>query len=105
MWSRWSRDIKAELLWMKRNFVRRWQLDTPTGIMGMLVIISALLLFVVIGSGIARIFRSFVPWVSGTRVEEIYWYSISFGLKTSFLFIILSASLIIFFLRKFSERH
>ena len=105
MWSKWMRDLNVEFQWLKRNLVRRWKLDTPTGVMGILVIISALLLFTVIGSGIARIFRSLVPWVSGSRVEEIYWYSISFGIKVSFLFIIFSASLIVFFLHKFSERH
>lgn len=105
MFNQWTRELKLEFLWMKRNLVRRWQLDTPTGIMGMLVVISALSLFVVIGSGIARIFRSLVPWVSGSRVEEIYWYSISFGIKTSLLFVIFSASLIIFFLHKISGRN
>lgn len=105
MWNKWTRSLFVEFQWMKRNLVRRWKLDTPTGVMGMLVIISALLLFIVIGSGIARIFRSLVPWVTGSRVGEIYWYSISFGIKASFLFIIFSASLIVFFLHKFSERH
>ena len=104
MWGRWSRDLSVELHWMKRNFIRRWRLDTPTGIMGILTLISGLLLFVVIGSGISQIFRSFVPWVSGSRVGEVYWQSIGFGIKTSLIFLIFSGSLIIFFVLKLSGR-
>lgn len=104
MWSRWTREFYIQFQWMKRDIVRRWKLDTPTGVAGILVILSAILLFIVIGSGIARIFRSFVPWVSGSRAGEIYWYSISFGIKASFLFIVFSVSLIILLLHKFSKR-
>ena len=104
MRSKWSRDFNVKFQWMKRDLMRHLKLDTPTGFAGILVIISSLLLFVVIASGIARIFRSFVPWVSGSRTGEIYWYSIGFGIKTSFLFIILVISLIVFLLHKFSER-
>lgn len=104
MWRRWISDLSVELHWMKRDIIRRWRLDTSTGVMGILTLISGLLLFIVIGDGIAHIFRSFVPLVSGSRVEEIYWQSIGFGIKTSFIFMIFSGSLIIFFLLKFSER-
>ena len=65
MWRRWIRILNIELQWMKRDIIRRWRLDTPIGVMGILVLISAALLFVVIGAGFAHIFRSFVPWVSG----------------------------------------
>ena len=104
MWGRWIKDLSVELYWLRRNIIRRWRLDTPTGIMGMLTLISGLLLFVVIGNGISQIFRSFVPWVSGSRVGEVYWQSIGFGIKTSFIFLIFSGSLIIFFLLKLSGR-
>jgi len=104
MWVRWIRDLSAELHWMRRNIIRRWRLDTPTGVMGILTLISGLLLFVVIGNGISQIFRSFVPWVSGSRVGEVYWQSIGFGIKTSFIFLVFSGSLIIFFLLKLSGR-
>jgi hypothetical protein len=89
---------------MRRNIIRRWRLDTPTGVMGILTLISGVFLFVVIGNGISQIFRSFVPWVSGSRVGEVYWQSIGFGIKTSFIFLIFSGSLIIFFLLKLSGR-
>ena len=104
MWGRWIRNLNIELHWMKRNIIRRWQLDTPTGVMGILTLISGLLLFVIIGNGMSLIFRSFVPWVSGSRVGEVYWQSIAFGIKTSFLFLIFIGSLIIFFLLKSSGR-
>ncbi|KGP75968.1 hypothetical protein JT05_07400 [Desulfosporosinus sp. Tol-M] len=104
MWGRWIRDLSVELHWMGRNIIRRWRLDTPTGVMGILTLISGVFLFVVIGNGISQIFRSFVPWVSGSRVGEVYWQSIGFGIKTSLIFLIFSGSLIIFFLLKLSGR-
>jgi len=104
MWGRWIRDLSVELYWMRRNIIRRWRLDTPTGVMGILTLISGILLFVVIGNGVSKIFRAFVPWVSGSRVGEVYWQSIGFGIKTSFIFLIFSGSLIIYFVLKLSGR-
>jgi len=105
MWRKWIRNLSVEFYWMRRNIVRRWRLDTPTGVMSILILISGLLLFVVIGNGVSQIFRAFVPWVSGSRVGEVYWQSIGFGIKTSFIFIIFSGSIIIFFLLKLFRRH
>jgi len=104
MWYRWIRVLSIELQWMKRDIIRHWRLDTPTGVMGILLLISAVLFFVVIGGGFAYIFRSFVPWVSGSRVGEVYWYSLGFGIKASFLFLLFIGSLIMFFLLKLSDR-
>ena len=104
MWRRWLRELSLELSWKKRNVIRRWKLDTPVVIMGIVTGISALLLLIVIGSGVSQIFRAFLPWVSGARVGEVYWQSIGFGIKTSFLFLVFSASLVIFFILKFSGR-
>lgn len=104
MWRRLIRDLSVELNWMRRNIIRRWRLDTPTGVVGILTLISGLLLFVVIGNGISQIFRSFVPWVSGSRVGEVYWQSIGFGIKTSFIFLIFSGSLITYLLLKLGKR-
>lgn len=104
MWRKWSRMISFELELMKRDIIRRWRLDTPTGVMGILLLVSFLLLFVVIGGGFAYIFRLFVPWVSGARIGEVYWYSIGFGIKTSFLFLLFIGSLVMFFLLKTGER-
>lgn len=104
MWERWIQDLRIELHWMRRKIIRRWRLDTPTRVMGILTLISALLLFIVIGIGISEIFRSFVPWVSGARVGEVYWQSIGFGIKTSFIFLIFCSSFITFFLLKLFGR-
>lgn len=104
MWRRWIRIFSIELQWMKRDIIRRWRLDTPIGLMGILLLISSVLLFVVIGGGFAYIFRSFVPWVSGSRVGEVYWYSLAFGIKASFLFLLFIGSLIMIFLLKLAER-
>lgn len=105
MWRRWIRDLSIELHWMRRNIIRRWRLDTPAVLMGIITLISGLVLFIVIGNGISQIFRSFVPWVSGSRVGEVYWQSIGFGIKTSFIFLCFIASLITFILLKLSRRH
>jgi len=104
MWRRLISDLSVELHWMKRDIIRRWRLDSSIGVMGILTLVSGLLLFIVIGDGIAHIFRAFVPLVSGSRVGEVYWQSIGFGIKASFIFLIFSSSLIFLLLLKFSER-
>lgn len=104
MWKRWIRELSLELHWTRRNIIRRLRLDTPIGIMGIVTVISALLLFVALVNGMSQIFRAFLPWVSGSRVGEVYWQSIGFGITTSFLFLIFSGSLIIYFVLKFYGR-
>jgi len=104
MWRRWIRDLSLEFHWAKRDIIRRWRMDTPAGTVGILTLISGLLLLVVIGDGIAHAFRAFIPWISGSRVGEVYWQSIGFGMKTSFMFLLFSGSLILFIVLKFSER-
>lgn len=104
MWRRWIRDLGIELHWAKRDIIRRWNLDTPAGTVGILTLISGLLLLIVLGNGIAHAFRSFIPWVSGSRVGEVYWQSVGFGIKTSFTFLLFCGLLMLFILLKFSER-
>ena len=104
MYRRWIRDLSVELYRMRRNIICRVRTDTRIVFMGILTLISGLVLFGIIVNGIAYIFRSSVPWVYGTRVGEIYWQSIGFGIKASFIFLIFSGSLIIFFLLKFQGR-
>jgi len=105
MWRRWIRALNIELYWAKRDIIRRWRLVTPVGIVGILTLISGLLLLAVIGDTIAHAFRMVIPWVSGSRVGEVYWQSIGLGMKMSFMFLLFSGSLIIFILLKFSERN
>lgn len=104
MWRRWFRDLRVEWHWLKRDMIRRWSLDTPVGIMGILTIISGLLFIIIVGDGVAHIFRSFVPWLSGSRVSEIYWKSLGFGFKISSMLLLFSGSLILYFLLKYSNR-
>ena len=104
MWKRWNRELCLQLHWTRRDIIRRLRLDTPTGIMRVVTGISALLLFIALANGMSQIFRAFLPWVSGSRVGEVYWQSIGFGITTSFLFLIFSGSLIIYFVLKFSGR-
>lgn len=104
MWRRWLKDIKVEWHWIKRDMIRHWSLDTPVGIMGILTIISGLLFIIIVSDAVAHIFRSFVPWLSGSGVSYIYWKSLGFGLKISIVFLMFSGSLILYFLLKYSSR-
>jgi hypothetical protein len=104
MWRRWLRDVGIEWHWIKRDMIRRWSLDTPVGIMGILIIISGVLFIIIVGDAVAHVFRSFIPWLSGSSVSEIYWKSLAFGLKVSSVFLLFSGSLIIYFLLKYSNR-
>lgn len=104
MRGRWTDTLKIEFHWWKRDVIRRWRLDTPIGMSGILVIVSGILLLIVLGNGAAHIFRFFVPWVSGSRIGDIYWQSIGFGIKASIIFILFCTSLIAFIAFKFSER-
>lgn len=104
MWRKWLRDIEVEWHWLKRDLVRRWGLDTPVGIVGILAVISGLLFIIIVGEAVANIFRSMLPWLSGTRVSEIYWESLGLGFKISSLFLLFSGSLILFVLLKYFNR-
>lgn len=95
MLNRIVRELRIELYWMKKELTRRWRLDTPIGIVGVITVLSGLGLFFLIGQGIAKVFRGAIPWVTGTSVGTIYWSSIGFALKASFMFLLFSASLII----------
>lgn len=104
MWQKWLRDLRVQFHWIKIDIIRRWRLDTSAGTMGIITLILGVVLLAVIGDGIAKIFQSFIPWVAGSRVGEVYWQSIGLGIKTSFSFLLFSVSLIIFLYIKFSER-
>lgn len=104
MWRRWIRDLEVEFYWIKRDLFRRWHLDTPLGIVGILALISGILLLIIMGEGIAHVFRSYIPWVAGSRAGALYWESIGFGFKASIIFLMFSGSLILFFMLKFFDR-
>ena len=104
MWRRWIIDLSIKLYWMRRDMIHQWRLDTPSGTVGILTLISGILLLIGIGDAIAHAFRAVIPWVSGSRLGEVYWQSIGFGIKTSFLLLLFIASLVLYILLKLSER-
>lgn len=104
MLRRWFRTLDVKLYRMRRNIFRSWRVDMLTGIMGILTLTSCILLLVIIGNGFSKIYRYLLPWVAGSRVGEVYWQSIGFGIMMSFVFLIFSVSLIIFFLLRTSGR-
>ena len=104
MWRRIFRELAIELYWMKKLMVRRWNLDTPTGVMGILVLISGLALLVIIAQGVTTIFQTFIPYVSGPRVGQAYWSSIGFGIKVSLTLLLFFSSLIVFIMLKLFRR-
>lgn len=104
MWQRIFREIMIQFFWIKRDLIQRWRLDTPIGIMGILIILIGIGLLMTLGQGLARIFRNTIPWVTGSNMSSVYWQSIGFGFKASFLFLLFCILLIIFVLMKFFER-
>lgn len=104
MLHRFIRELRIEFYWMKKEMVRRWHLDTPVGVMGIIALLSGIALFVVIVQGIAKVIRGAIPWVAGSTVGTLYWSSIGFALKASFIFLVFCSSVIIFFLLKLYNR-
>lgn len=104
MWRRYIRNLSIEFRWMKRDFSRRWKFNKPISVVGILTLISGIILLFVIGSGISNIFRAYIPWVSGSRMGEVYWQSIGFGIKTSLTFLIFIILLVSFLLLNFTKR-
>lgn len=105
MWRRWLRELTVGLYWLKKDLTLRWKLDTPAGVMGILAVTFGLIFLVIMAQGLATIFRSFIPWVSGARVGETYWASIWFAIKGSLVFLLFCTSVILFFLFKSSNRN
>jgi len=104
MLHRLIRELRIEFYWMKKEMVRRWHLDTPVGVMGIIALLSGIALFMLIGQGIAKVIRGAIPWVAGSTVGAVYWSSIGFALKASFIFLLFCSSLIFFFLLKMYYR-
>lgn len=100
MWHRLIRELRIETYWMKKEMIRRWHLDTPVGVVGIIALLSGVALFMIIGQGIAKVIRGAIPWVAGSTVGAVYWSSIGFALKASFIFLLFCSSLIVFSLLK-----
>ncbi|MEA4901294.1 hypothetical protein [Desulfitobacterium sp.] len=97
-------EIKIELYWFKKELSRRFRMDTPIGIMGIIALISGALLLLSLIQGIAAVIRGAIPWVAGSNVSSIYWSSFGYALKISLIFIAFSVSITLFFLLKIFHR-
>lgn len=97
MWERIRRELLIEYYWWKRHNVKKWRLDSPLGVLGILLITSGIILMVIIGQAFAALFRNMMPIVSGTQVAGAYWSSVIFALKFS-IFLIIFIVLIVLFL-------
>lgn len=103
-WHRLVRELKIEFYWVKKAMVRRWHLDSPIGVVGIIALLSGIGLFITIGQGIAKVIRGAIPWVAGSSVGALYWSSIAFAIKMSFVFLVFCASIVIFIYLKTSYR-
>ena len=100
MWKRIRRELLIEYYWWKRHSVKKWSLDSPLGIMGILLIIAGVIIMIIIGQAFATIFRSMIPVVGGNQVAGVYWSSISLAIKFSLaLFIFFSCIVVIIYLK------
>jgi len=100
MWRKWLSDFKVELYWLKKDLTKRWHLDTPAGFAGILAIVFGVILLIIMVQGIAKLFRLFIPWISGARIGEAYWSSVGFALQASVIFLLFFSSLIFFIMLK-----
>lgn len=101
---RWIREMGMELFWLKKELTRRWRMDTPAGIMGIIAVVSAFVLLIFMIQGIAMVFRGAIPWVAGSKVSALYWTSLGYAIKTSLVFLVFCTSMIIFFVLKIFYR-
>jgi len=104
MWQRIRRELLIEYYWWKRHSVKKWRMDSPSGIMGILFISSGIILMIIIGQAFAFIFRSMVPMVSGYQAAGVYWSSVVIALKFSIGLIIFFSLIILFIFIKFFKR-
>ena len=110
MWERIRREMLIEYYWWQRHSSRRndgkkWRLDSPLGVMGILFMTSGIILMVIIGQAFAAMFRNMMPLVTGTSVAGAYWSSILFALKiVLFLLIFICSFIAILYFKFFGSR-
>ncbi|AHF05754.1 hypothetical protein [Desulfitobacterium metallireducens] len=101
---RWIHEIGMEIFWMKKELIRRWRMDTPTGIMGIIAVTSGFVLLIFMVQGIAMVIRGAIPWVAGSKVSALYWSSLGYALKATLAFLVFCTSIIVFILLKIFYR-
>jgi len=104
MWKRIRRELLIEYYWWKRHSVKKWSLDSPLGIMGILLIIAGIIIMIIIGQAFATIFRSMIPVVGGNQVAGVYWSSISLAIKFSLALFIFFICIVVIIYLKFLRR-
>ncbi len=104
MWKRIRRELLIEYYWWKRHSVKKWSLDSPLGIMGILLIIAGVIIMIIIGQAFATIFRSMIPVVGGNQVAGVYWSSISLAIKFSLALFIFFICIVVIIYLKFLRR-
>ncbi|KLU63536.1 hypothetical protein CEB3_c00850 [Peptococcaceae bacterium CEB3] len=100
----WTRELTVEWFWLKKKIVRKWRLDTPVGVLGILIPLVGFLLFAILAQGLSDFFRIAIPWVSGGNISTVYWQSIGFGIKASFLFLLFVVIIVAYTILKIMER-
>lgn len=109
MWERIRREMLIEYYWWRRHSGRgiksgkKWRLDSPLGVLGILLITSGIILMIIIGQAFAAMFRNMIPLVTGTSVAGAYWSSILFALKMSLFLLVFIITLIAVLYYKFSN--
>ncbi|NLI91198.1 MAG: hypothetical protein GX434_03030 [Peptococcaceae bacterium] len=104
MWKRIRRELLIEYYWWKRHTAKKYPLDSPLGLMGILFMMSGFFLMIIIGQAFAAIFRNMIPVVNGSQVAGVYWSSLFFALKISVVFMVFVISLIFILYFKFFGR-
>jgi len=104
MWRRIRRELLFEYYWWKRQSGKKWSMDSPLGIMGILLITSGIIILLIIGQAFASVFRNMVPIVGGTQVAGVYWSSVVLAIKFSFAFLVFIVVIILIVLTRVSRR-
>lgn len=90
MWERILREFLIEYYWWKRHSVKKKKrLDSPFGILGILMLGLGIGLITIIGQLLSSFYRNMIPFVTGNSVAGVYWSSVAFAIKMSFVLICL----------------
>ncbi|UWG97759.1 hypothetical protein LPY66_02715 [Dehalobacter sp. DCM] len=100
MWERIRRELLVEYYWWRRQNIKKKRLDSPAGIMGILLIGAGIFLMILFAQGIAALLRSIIPVVNGTQIAGAYWSSVFLAIKISLGLIILLVGVVFYIIFK-----
>lgn len=104
MWRRNFYGYRPDWYRLKQDIMKRLRLNTSTGLIGMVMGIAGIMLLTTLVMGFAKVYRNMFLWVSGSRVNEVYWESIRFGLQAGVFLLLFCGSVIIYFIVKGNSR-